>query len=69
MSKITMQITVIRREVTAGLKFSIALFDSGYLAAKLTGFFELLGKHWISEAKSNQEILKNGDWISIGKYE
>ena len=60
---------VIRRAVTAGLKFSIALFDSRYFAAKLTGFLESLGKHWISEAKSDRKILVNGKWISIGKYE
>ena len=69
MSKITMQMAVIKRSVTAGLNFSIALFDSWYFASKLTGFLESLGKDWISEAKSNRKILVDGKWIRIGEYE
>ena len=69
MSKITMQMAVIRRAITAGLRFSIALFDSWYFAAKLTGFLQSLGKDWISEAKSDRNILVNGKWISMGEYE
>ena len=67
MSKITMQMAVIKRAVTAGMKFSIALFDSWYFAAKLTEFFESLGKDWISEAKSDRKILVKGKWMRIGK--
>ena len=69
MSKITMQMAVVRRAVTAGLNFSIALFDSWYFAAKLTGFLESLGKDWITEAKSDRKILVDGEWIGIGEYE
>ena len=69
MSKITMQMTVIGRAITIGLKFPIALFDSRYFAAKLTNFLESLGKDWISETKSDRKILVDGKWIGIGDYE
>ena len=69
MSKITMQMTVIGRAITIGLKFPIALFDSRYFAAKLTNFLESLGKDWISEAKLDRKILVDGIWIGIGDYE
>ena len=54
-SKSTMQMAVIRRAITAGLKFSIALFDSRYFAAKLTNFLESLGKDWDLRDKIGQE--------------
>ena len=52
MSKITMQMDVIRKAITAGLKFSIAFFDFWYSAARHTNFLEPLGKSRISKAKS-----------------
>jgi hypothetical protein len=57
-----MQMALLRRAVTAGLKFSVAPFDSWYFAAKLTRFLESLGKHWISQAKSDRKILVNGEY-------
>ncbi len=69
MSKITMQMAVIKKSLTAGLKFRIVLFDSWYFAAKLTNFLESPGKDWISETKSDRKILVDGKWIGIGEYE
>ena len=67
-SKITMQMGVIRRAITAGLKFSMVLMDSWYFASRMIGFLEHEGKSWISEAKSNRLIYVNEKWISLQEY-
>ena len=68
LSKIVMQIAVIKRAITAGLNFSMVLFDSWYFASGLIGFLEKEGKDWISEAKSNRLILLDGKWIQLQEY-
>ena len=68
LSKIVMQMAVIRRTITAGLKFSMVLFDSWYFASKLIKFLEHERKDWISEAKSDCLILVDGKWVQIQEY-
>lgn len=68
LSKITMQMAVIKRAISAGLNFTMAVFDSWYFASKLVNFLESHGKDWISEAKSDRVIFTDGRWIPIGEY-
>ena len=67
-SKIRMQMGVIKRSITSGLKFSMVLMDSWYFASRMNRFLEHEGKSWISEAKSNRLIYVNERWFSLREY-
>ena len=63
-SKILMQMAVIKRSITAGLHFSTVVFDSWYFSSRLVRFLEREKKDWVTEAKSNRTILVNGSWMT-----
>ena len=67
-SKILMQMAVIKRSITAGLRFSTVGFDSWYFSSRLVRFLEREKKDWITEAKSNRTILVNGSWMKLMDY-
>ena len=68
LSKIVMQMAVIKRSITAGLHFSTVVFDSWYFSFRLVRFLEREGKDWVTEAKSNRTILVNGSWMRLKDY-
>ena len=68
LSKIVMQMAVIKRSITAGLHFSTVVFDSWYFSSRLVRFLEREKKDWITEAKSNRTILVNGSWMRLKDY-
>ena len=68
MSKIVMQMAVIKRAITAGLKFHTVLFDSWYFASRLIRLLERERKDWVTEAKSNRLILVNDEWTRLEDY-
>ena len=68
LSKIVMQMAVIKRAITAGLHFSTVIFDLWYLSSRLVRFLERDGKDWVTEAKSNRTILMNGSWMRLKDY-
>ena len=63
-SKILMQMAVIKRSITAGLHFSTVVFGSWYFSSRLVRFLERERKDWVTEAKSNRTILVNGSWMT-----
>ena len=67
-SKILMQMAVIKISITAGLHFSTVVFDSWYFSSRLVRFLEREKKNWITEAKSNRTILVNGSWMKLWDY-
>ena len=67
-SKILMQMAVIKRSITARLHFSTVVFDSWYFSSRLVRFLERERKDWITEAKSNRTILVNGSWMKLMDY-
>ena len=67
-SKILMQMAVIKRSITAGLHFSTVVFGSWYFSSRLVRFLERERKDWVTEAKSNRTILVNGSWMKLGDY-
>ena len=68
LSKIVMQMAVIKRAITAGLHFSTVVFDSWYFASRLVRFLEREKKDWITEAKSNRKIFVDGEWMRLKDY-
>ena len=67
-SKILMQMAVIKRSITAGLRFSTVVFDSWYFSSSLLRFLERERKDWATEAKSNRTILVNRSWMKLEDY-
>ena len=68
LSKIVMQMAVIKRAITAGLHFSTVVFDSWYFASRLVRFLERENKDWITGAKSNRKIFVDGEWMRLKDY-
>ena len=68
LSKIVMQMAVMKRAITAGLRFSTVVFDSRYFASRLIRFLERERKDWVTEAKSNRKIHLNDGWIRLRDY-
>ena len=68
LSKIAMQMAVIKRSTTADLHFSTVVFDSWYFSSRLVRFLERERKDWITEAKSNGKILVDGKWTRLRDY-
>ena len=68
LSKIVMQMAVIKRAITAGLHFSTVVFDSWYFASRLVRFLERENKDRITEAKSNRKIFVDGEWMRLKDY-
>ena len=68
LSRIAMQMAVIKRSITARLRFSTVVFDSWYFSSRLIRFLERERKDWITEAKSNRKILVNGSWMKLRDY-
>ena len=68
LSKIAMQMAVIKRSITAGLHFGTVVFDSWYFSSRLIRFLERERKDWITEAKSNRKILVNRSWMKLRDY-
>ena len=68
LSKIVMQIAIIKRSITAGLHFSTVVFDSLYFASRLVGFLERENKSWITEARSNRKIFLGGKSMNLRDY-
>ena len=68
LSKIVMQMAVIKRSITAGLHFSTVVFDSWYFASRLVRFLEREKKDWITEARSNRKIFLGGKSMNLRDY-
>ena len=67
-SKMVMQMTAIKRAITAGLKFSTVLMDSWYFGSRLIRFLEKDKKDWVTEAKSNRFILVGNEWVGLEDF-
>ena len=67
-SKIFMQMAVIKRSITAGLHFGSVIFDSLYFSSRQVSFLEREKKYWIAEAKSNRKIFLDGKWTRLRDY-
>ena len=68
LSKIVMQMGVIKRSITTGLRFSTVVFDSWYFSSRLIRFLEREKKDWVTEAKSNRTIMVSGSWMKLRDY-
>ena len=68
LSRIAMQMAVIKRAITAGLRFSTAVFDSWYFASRLVRFLERENRDWVTEAKSNRKIFVDGKRTRLMDY-
>lgn len=68
LSRIAMQMAVIKRSITAGLHFSTVVLDSWYFSSRLVRFLEREEKDWITEAKSNRKIFVDGEWMRLKDY-
>ena len=68
LSKIVMQMGVIKRSITTGLRFSTVVFGSWYFSSRLIRFLEREKKDWVTEAKSNRTIMVSGSWMKLRDY-
>jgi len=58
-TKIDLAIELVRQAVERQLPFSVALFDSWYLAEELVSVLAELGKDWVSMLKRNRNLETN----------
>ena len=58
-TKIELAIDLVRQAVERQLPFSVALFDSWYLAEELVSVLAELGKDWVSMLKRNRNLETN----------
>ena len=59
---------IVKRSIASGLHLSTVVFESWYFASILVEFLGQENKDWITEAKSNRNILVNGSWVKLMDY-
>lgn len=67
-TKIEIAKELINYAIEQGIPFRGVIFDSWYFSKDLVDFIEGLGKDWITQARSNRLVVKQGKKMQLDQY-
>lgn len=67
-TKIQIAQTLIQSAINQGIPFQGVIFDSWYFCKELVDFLEENNKDWVTQAKTNRNIVHQGKTISLKDY-